>query len=73
MTSLLSGKSATGHTHTASEITDLSSYTGFDARYFTESEITSLLSGKQDSDAQLTGLAGLSYTGNALKVIRVNA
>lgn len=28
---------------------------------------------KQDLDAQLTSLAGLSYTGNALKVIRVNA
>lgn len=29
--------------------------------------------GKQAADAQLTSLAGLSYTGNALKVISVNA
>ncbi len=28
---------------------------------------------KQDLDAQLTSLAGLSYTGNSLKVVRVNA
>ena len=28
---------------------------------------------KQDADAQLTSLAGLSYTGNTLKVVRVNA
>ena len=28
---------------------------------------------KQPLDTQLTSLAGLSYTGNALKVVRVNA
>ncbi len=33
----------------------------------------SALSGKQDADAQLTSIAGLSFTGNALKAIRVNA
>ena len=31
------------------------------------------LSGKQDADVQLTSIAALSYTGNALKVVRVNA
>ena len=31
------------------------------------------LSGKQNADANLTSIAALSYTGNALKVIRVNA
>ena len=31
------------------------------------------LSGKQNADAQLTSIAGLAYTGNALKVVRVNA
>lgn len=44
-----------------------------DDRYYTEAEVNSLLSGKQNSDAQLTDLAGLSYAGNSLKVIRVNA
>lgn len=37
------------HTHTTSNITDLSSYTGFDARYYTESEVDSLLAGKANS------------------------
>lgn len=37
------------------------------------SAIQTQLNAKQASDAQLTSLAGLSYTGNALKVIRVNA
>lgn len=35
--------------------------------------IQTQLNAKQASDTQLTSLAGLSYTGNALKVIRVNA
>jgi len=37
------------------------------------SAIQTQLNGKQASDTQLTSLAGLSYTGNALKVVRVNA
>jgi len=37
------------------------------------SAIQTQLNAKQASDAQLTSLAGLSYAGNALKVIRVNA
>jgi hypothetical protein len=37
------------------------------------SSLTTLLSGKQDSDTQLTSLAGLSYAGNGSKVVRVNA
>jgi hypothetical protein len=36
------------------------------------SAIQTQLNGKQASDAQLTSLAGLSYVGNSLKVIRVN-
>lgn len=35
--------------------------------------LTSNLSSYQPLDTQLTDLAGLSYTGNALKVVRVNA
>lgn len=42
-----------------------------------DNAVNSLYSGlaasKQDADAQLTSIAGLSYTGNALKVVRVNA
>lgn len=32
------GAAATSHTHTTANISDLASYTGFDARYFTETE-----------------------------------
>jgi hypothetical protein len=39
----------TAHTHVTTDITDLATYTGFDTRYFTESEITTLLSGKSDT------------------------
>lgn len=35
--------------------------------------LISSIAGKQASDTQLTSLAALSYTGNALKAIRVNA
>lgn len=38
-----------GHTHTTSDITNLSSYTGFDSRYYTESEVDTLLLGKADT------------------------
>ena len=37
------------------------------------SDIQAQLNAKQPSDAQLTDLSGLSYTGNSLNVIRVNA
>lgn len=37
------------------------------------SAIQTQLNAKQASDAQLTSLASLSFTGNALKVVRVNA
>ena len=37
------------------------------------SAIQTQLDGKQASDAQLTSLAALSYAGNTLKVVRVNA
>lgn len=46
---LSDARTPTAHTHIAAEITDLAAYTGFDARYFTESEVTSLLSGKADT------------------------
>jgi len=36
-----------------------------DSRYYTESEITSLLSNKQNLDSGLTSLAGLTYTATA--------
>lgn len=35
--------------------------------------INQLITGKQDADEQLTSLAGLDYTGNANKVVRVTA
>ena len=35
--------------------------------------LVSSIAGKQASDTQLTSLAALSYTGNSLKVVRVNA
>ena len=41
----LDAKSDTGHTHTTSDITNLSAYTGFDARYYTETEVDSMLGG----------------------------
>jgi hypothetical protein len=44
--------------------------TGDDA---TNSQYSGLAASKQDADTQLTSLAALAYTGNALKVIRVNA
>lgn len=46
LNSALAGKAATSHTHTFSQITDLSSYTGFDARYYTETETNTLLNAK---------------------------
>ena len=38
-----------GHTHTTSDITNLSSYTGFDSRYYTQSQVNTFLSGKADT------------------------
>lgn len=35
--------------------------------------LSALASGKQNADAQLTDLAALSYAGNSLRVVRVNA
>lgn len=57
----LDGKAATVHTHTTSQITDLASYTGFDVRYYTETEVDSLLSGKANTShthaiSDVTGL-----------------
>lgn len=43
------------------------------ANSYTDGEISTLDAAKQNVDAQLTSISGLSYTGNALKVVRVNA
>lgn len=80
--SALDGKAASSHSHAASDIT---SGTFADARIaesnvtqhqaalsITESQISDFGS-YQPLDTQLTSVAGLSYTGNALKVVRVNA
>lgn len=45
------------HTHSTADITDLASYTGLDARYYTEAEVTALLAAKAN-------LAGAAFTGN---------
>lgn len=83
----IDGKAATVHTHTVSQISDLTataaelnildgatlSVTELNYVDGVTSAIQTQLDGKQASDAQLTSLAGLAYTGNALKVVRVNA
>lgn len=43
----LSGKAASSHTHGTADLTNLSSYTGLDARYYTETETDTLLAAKQ--------------------------
>ena len=48
-TRLSDARTPTAHTHTTSDITNLSSYTGFDARYYTETETNTLLSGKANT------------------------
>jgi hypothetical protein len=45
------------HEHGASDITNLANYTGFDARYFTEAEVTASLALK-------ASLAGATFSGN---------
>ena len=46
---LLSWKANTSHTHTTSDITNLSNYTWFDIRYYTETEVDTLLSWKANT------------------------
>ena len=43
------GAAAASHSHTTSDITNLSSYTGFDARYYTETEADALLAAKENT------------------------
>ena len=43
LTGLAGEFAALSHTHTTTDITNLSSYTGFDSRYYTESEVDGLL------------------------------
>lgn len=75
----LNNKAASSHTHAQSDITNLvTDLSGKASSVHThaQSDITNLttdLGNKQPLDAQLTSLASLSYTGNTLKVIRVNA
>lgn len=52
------------HTHTTSDITNLSSYTGFDARYYTETEADALLAAKADESITLTAGVGLTGGGD---------
>ena len=61
------GDAPTAHTHTTSDITNLSSYTGFDARYFTESEITSTLTGYSltSHNHTLDSLSNVTITANS--------
>lgn len=56
---------AFNHTHVTTDITDLASYTGFDARYFTEAEVTALLAGKENtfSKGSLIQGSGVTLTG----------
>lgn len=49
LTTDLAWKASTTHTHTTSDITNLSSYTWLDARYYTESEVDTALSGKSNT------------------------
>ena len=56
---LTDGTNDTWTTLTTSHISNLSSYTGFDARYFTETEI---IAGYQPLDATLTSLAALAVS-----------
>lgn len=54
-------KSNVGHTHTTADITNLSSYTGLDVRYYTETETDTLLAGKANTShthaiSDVTGL-----------------
>jgi len=56
-------------TITTSDISNLSSYTGFDARYFTEAEI---IAGFQPLDADLTAIAEISTTSGLLKKTAAN-
>lgn len=46
LTGLAGEFAALSHTHTTTDITNLSSYTGFDSRYYTESEVDGLLANK---------------------------
>lgn len=55
------GNIASGsHTHTTSDITDLSSYIGFDSRYYTKTEINGILNGTM-SVSSITGYNRLNW------------
>lgn len=62
---------ATNGDYTASNITNVPAWNI--SSVTVQNAINELDSEKQPLDAQLTSVAGLSYTGNALKVMRVNA
>lgn len=56
LVSALAGKANSSHTHVTTDITNLSSYTGLDVRYYTETEVNSLLSSHTHIIASVTGL-----------------
>jgi len=60
------GDAPTAHTHVTTDITDLSSYTGFDARYYTETEVDTLLTGYSltSHNHTLDSLSNVTITSN---------
>lgn len=68
-----------GHTHTTSQITNLSSYTGFDSRYYTESEsdgkyllnTTDTLTGTLSVTGQINVNSNVVATGNIYGTVGV--
>ena len=65
LTGLAGEFAALSHTHTTTDITNLSSYTGFDSRYYTESEVDGLLANKLNTSLKwaVNGLAELDSGG----------
>ena len=66
------------HTHSTVDITDLSSYTGLDVRYYTETEVNTLLSNKADTvhthvKADITDFSDADYATAAQGALAVSA
>lgn len=60
------GAAAASHTHTTSQIMDLSSYTGFDSRYFTETEVNAALALKANAtNPNFYGTVTMDATGGS--------
>lgn len=71
LTSVPTTFTPSAHTHTTSDITNLSSYTGFDARYYTETEADSLFApiSHTHTTSDITDLS--SYTGFDSRYVEV--